>query len=53
MQKENFLDLLANANEIVLDDKAIEDHEATTTEIKECLKDIRLLGKNDIKSVSF
>ena len=49
VQKENFLELLANTNEIVLDDEAIEKHEATTTEIKECIKDIRLLGKNDIK----
>lgn len=40
---------LQNASEIVIDDEAIEKHEKTTREIRECCKDIKVLGRKDIK----
>jgi AdoMet-dependent rRNA methyltransferase SPB1 len=51
IEKENYLELLANSNEIILDINEVAKHSDTTIEIKECIKDIRLLGKNDIKNV--
>lgn len=47
----NYLELLADASEVKLDDEFIASHEFTTTEIKECLKDIKVLGKREIKLV--
>lgn len=32
-----------------LDEEKIQKHPATTEEIRECIKDIKLLGKNEIK----
>lgn len=49
--KENCIELLANSNEIVLDDDKITKCSATTTEIKECFKDIKILGKNEIRNL--
>lgn len=51
IKQDNFLELLANANEIKFDDKEIENHKLTTAEIKECLKDIKVLGKREIRLV--
>ncbi|KAH3711035.1 pre-rRNA 2'-O-ribose RNA methyltransferase FTSJ3-like [Dreissena polymorpha] len=48
---ENFLDLLADASEVKFDDKSIENHPSTIAELKECLKDIKVLGKREIKMV--
>jgi len=48
---EDFMELLAQSSEIVLDNEELKQHPLTTTEIKECLKDIKLLGKRDIKNV--
>ncbi|CAF2672416.1 unnamed protein product [Rotaria sp. Silwood2] len=48
IQSENFLDLLATANEIVIDDERILQHPQTTSEIKECIKDIKVLGRREI-----
>ncbi|KAJ8312760.1 hypothetical protein KUTeg_010133 [Tegillarca granosa] len=51
MTSDNHLTLLAGASEVVLDDPGIVSHRDTTTEIKECLKDIKVLGKKDIKLI--
>lgn len=48
---EDFMELLAQSSEIALDCEEIKNHPLTTYEIKECIKDIKLLGKKDIKNV--
>ncbi|XP_032686864.1 pre-rRNA 2'-O-ribose RNA methyltransferase FTSJ3 [Odontomachus brunneus] len=40
---------LQSASEIVIDDEAIDKHEKTTREIRECCKDIKVLGRKDLK----
>lgn len=46
---QNFIELLAKSNRIDLDDERIASHRATTDEIKELLKDLKVLGKSDLK----
>ncbi|XP_076647940.1 pre-rRNA 2'-O-ribose RNA methyltransferase FTSJ3 [Halictus rubicundus] len=46
---ENAVEALQDASEIVFDDETITNHEATTNEIKECCKDIKVLGKKDLR----
>lgn len=44
-----FLNLIWCVLKVVLDKDEYAKHPATTNEIKECLKDIKILGKNEIK----
>jgi AdoMet-dependent rRNA methyltransferase SPB1 len=44
-----YMQLLAGCNEIVLNDDRIAKHPETTFEVKECLKDIRLIGIQEVK----
>ena len=37
--------------QLVFDDDAISSHKLTTNEIKECCKDIKVLGKKELRSV--
>ncbi|KAL0117324.1 hypothetical protein PUN28_010286 [Cardiocondyla obscurior] len=46
---EDAIDALQNASEIVIDDEFIDKHEKTTKEIRECCKDIKVLGRKDLK----
>ncbi|UYV78363.1 FTSJ3 [Cordylochernes scorpioides] len=46
---DNYTEILYNAYEITLDDETIANHLSTTAEIKENLKDIKVLGPADIK----
>ncbi|XP_020286166.1 pre-rRNA processing protein FTSJ3 [Pseudomyrmex gracilis] len=46
---ENAIEALQNASEIVIDDEIIDKHEKTTKEIRECCKDIKVLGLKDLK----
>ncbi|XP_067686615.1 pre-rRNA 2'-O-ribose RNA methyltransferase FTSJ3-like [Haliotis asinina] len=48
---DNFLELLAGANQVTIEDERIANHRLTTAEVKECLKDIKVLGKKDIKGL--
>lgn len=51
LQAESALDVLQIATEVVIDDPKIENHKATTTEIKECFKDIKVLNRKDLKDI--
>ncbi|KAK9889622.1 hypothetical protein WA026_006996 [Henosepilachna vigintioctopunctata] len=51
IKHENGIDLLQNASEIVFDDSALSKHAKTTSEIKECCKDIKVLGRKDLKTI--
>ncbi|KAK3751812.1 hypothetical protein QZH41_013289 [Actinostola sp. cb2023] len=45
------LELLTDVNEIIFDDKSILNHALTTEEIQMCCKDIKVLGRPDIKNI--
>ena len=49
LANETFAELLANYNEIEIDDADCLRHEATTPEVKECCKDLRVLGRKELK----
>ncbi|XP_011159779.2 pre-rRNA 2'-O-ribose RNA methyltransferase FTSJ3 [Solenopsis invicta] len=46
---DDAVEALQNASEIVIDDEFIDKHEKTTKEIRECCKDIKVLGRKDLK----
>lgn len=46
---ENVIEALQNTSEIVIDDETIDKHQKTTTEIRECCKDIKVLGRKELK----
>ena len=49
LANETFAELLANYNEIDIDDEECLNHESTTIEVKECCKDLRVLGRKELK----
>ncbi|OWF44886.1 pre-rRNA processing protein FTSJ3-like [Mizuhopecten yessoensis] len=49
IDSDNHLDLMAQSNALVFDDDRIAKLPETTEEIKECLGDLKVLGKRDIK----
>ncbi|XP_072381201.1 pre-rRNA 2'-O-ribose RNA methyltransferase FTSJ3 [Diabrotica undecimpunctata] len=51
IKHENGIDILQNASEIIFDDPSILNHEKTTNEIKECVKDIKVLGRKDLRNI--
>ncbi|GFR22647.1 pre-rRNA 2'-O-ribose RNA methyltransferase FTSJ3 [Trichonephila clavata] len=46
---DNHLEKLGKCNEITFNDEDIKNHKLTTDEIKNCCKDIKVLGKPDLK----
>lgn len=48
---EDHLELLGQCSEVVLDNQEVLNHPTTTEEIKECCKDIKVLGRADIKNL--
>ncbi|KAI8782653.1 pre-rRNA processing protein FTSJ3 [Biomphalaria glabrata] len=51
LASDSYMELLAQSSEIAFDSEEIKNHPFTTPEIKECLKDIKVLGKKDIKAI--
>lgn len=51
LKAESALDVLQIATEIKIDESKIENHAATTLEIQECFKDIKVLGRKDLKEI--
>lgn len=51
ISSENYLQLLSETSEVVLDEDYLKNHVATTKELKECLKDIKVLGKREIRLI--
>lgn len=51
LKADSALDVLQIATEIKIDDLRFENHEETTIEIKECFKDIKVLGRKDLKEI--
>ncbi|XP_034476882.1 pre-rRNA 2'-O-ribose RNA methyltransferase FTSJ3 [Drosophila innubila] len=51
MQSENALAALQGIGSIRIDDPRIAQHKKTTTEILECCKDLKVLGRKDIKGL--
>ena len=48
---ESALDILQSATEIRIDDERVKKHSATTSEVLECIKDIKVLGRKELKDV--
>ncbi|KAI2801906.1 pre-rRNA processing protein ftsj3 [Blomia tropicalis] len=44
----DYIDLLGKGNEIVMDSEEIKNHPSTTTEILECIKDLKVLGRKEL-----
>ncbi|XP_053491139.1 pre-rRNA 2'-O-ribose RNA methyltransferase FTSJ3 [Ictalurus furcatus] len=49
LRAENPVDFLSKASEITFDDPVMELHTATSSEIKECCKDIKVLGRKELR----
>lgn len=51
LKAENAVDFLSKASEITLDNPELERHSATTADVRECCKDIRVLGRKELRSL--
>lgn len=51
INSDHHLEDLAEANEIVIDDPQIEAHESTTAEVRDCCKDIKVLGRKELREL--
>ncbi|XP_038128166.1 pre-rRNA 2'-O-ribose RNA methyltransferase FTSJ3 [Cyprinodon tularosa] len=49
LKAENPVDFLGKASEIKFDNPHLESHSATTDEIKECCRDIKVLGRKELR----
>ncbi|XP_044154286.1 pre-rRNA 2'-O-ribose RNA methyltransferase FTSJ3 [Bufo gargarizans] len=51
LKAQNPVDFLSKISEIAIDDQNLEKHSATTNDIKECCKDIKVLGRKELRSL--
>ncbi|KAI3368731.1 hypothetical protein L3Q82_025716 [Scortum barcoo] len=51
LKAENPIDFLSKASEISFDNKDLESHSATSAEIRECCRDIKVLGRKELRSL--
>uniref|UniRef100_W5MRD4 pre-rRNA processing protein FTSJ3 n=1 Tax=Lepisosteus oculatus TaxID=7918 RepID=W5MRD4_LEPOC len=51
VRAENSVDFLSKANEITFDSPELEFHSSTTPEIRECCRDIKVLGRKDLRAL--
>ncbi|XP_062279436.1 pre-rRNA 2'-O-ribose RNA methyltransferase FTSJ3 [Scomber scombrus] len=49
LKAENAIDFLGKASEITFDNPELESHSTTSIEIKECLRDIKVLGRKELR----
>uniref|UniRef100_A0AAQ5ZU57 pre-rRNA processing protein FTSJ3 n=1 Tax=Amphiprion ocellaris TaxID=80972 RepID=A0AAQ5ZU57_AMPOC len=49
LKADNAVDFLGKASEITFDNPDLESHSATTEEIKECCRDIKVLGRKELR----
>ncbi|XP_067398972.1 pre-rRNA 2'-O-ribose RNA methyltransferase FTSJ3 [Emydura macquarii macquarii] len=51
LKAPNPVDFLSKANEITLGDGELEQHGATTEELRQCCRDIRVLGRKELRAL--
>ncbi|NXX76593.1 SPB1 protein, partial [Urocolius indicus] len=51
LKAANPVDFLSKANEITLGDGELEQHSSTTEELRQCCKDIRVLGRKELRAL--
>ncbi|NWW85883.1 SPB1 protein, partial [Rhynochetos jubatus] len=51
LKAPNPVDFLSKANEIMLGDSELENHSSTTEELRQCCKDIRVLGRKELRAL--
>ncbi|KAM6238705.1 LOW QUALITY PROTEIN: pre-rRNA 2'-O-ribose RNA methyltransferase FTSJ3 [Porphyrio hochstetteri] len=51
LKAPNPVDFLSKANEITLGDGELESHSSTTEELRQCCKDIRVLGRKELRAL--
>ncbi|XP_010222298.1 PREDICTED: pre-rRNA processing protein FTSJ3 [Tinamus guttatus] len=51
LKAPNPVDFLSKANEITLGNGELENHSATTEELRQCCKDIRVLGRKELRAL--
>ncbi|XP_008937547.1 PREDICTED: pre-rRNA processing protein FTSJ3, partial [Merops nubicus] len=49
LKAPNPVDFLSKANEITLEDGELENHSCTTEELRQCCRDIRVLGRKELR----
>uniref|UniRef100_A0A914X8G1 Uncharacterized protein n=1 Tax=Plectus sambesii TaxID=2011161 RepID=A0A914X8G1_9BILA len=51
INSKDYLELLSNTNEMILDDPMVTDSPYTTPEVLECLKDVKVCGPRELRAI--